>query len=104
MDEIILHQSKKLKISKTLYEDLFTLVIDYLDTKSHIKSQTLSKRYLKYIYKSSYIPKEIVLYSTKRNLGYLFDIMHRYKNIQRITSKSLNNMAVVSITGNLYYK
>ena len=106
MDEIILPQTKKMKISKTLTlcEDLFTIVINFLDLKSHIKSQLLSRRYSKYIYKSSYISKEIILYSKKIDLGHLFRIMDRYKNIQRITSRSLDNKADVSITGILYYK
>jgi len=92
------------KALKTLHEDLFTVVINYLDLKTHIKCQILSRRYLKYIYKSKYIPKEIILYSNKIDLKKIFHIMRIYKNIQRITSKSLDNNSDVSITGNLYFK
>tara|TARA_B110000977_G_C11042613_1_gene479387 strand:- start:530 stop:811 length:282 start_codon:yes stop_codon:yes gene_type:complete len=93
-----------MNVRSPLFEDLFTIVIDYIDLKNYIKCQQLSRRYLRAIYKSRRIPKDILVFSETLNLARLFDLLGKYKNINRISTQSKNKASIVSVTGNLYSK
>ena len=99
----MVHTIKKIRPNKTLNEDLFTSIIHYLDIKHYIKCQQLSKRYLRSIYDSPTLPKEIVLQSETLNLKKLFNILGKYKNINRISSQRKDGTRLVSVTDKKYY-